>query len=82
MSDQPRSSAAPEKLTSMHAAALRRASATKRRPSNETTKTEPNLARNRKFESSSLQQGVRHELWTAQKKRVDGTRRLRRLLPL
>ena len=37
------------------------ASATKRRPSNETTKTEPNLARNRKFESSSLQQGVRSE---------------------
>jgi hypothetical protein len=35
------------------------ASATKRRPSNKTTKTEPNLARNRKFESSSLQQTVR-----------------------
>jgi hypothetical protein len=34
------------------------ASATKRRPSNKTTKTEPNLARNRKFESSSLQRGV------------------------
>ena len=31
------------------------ASATKRRANNETTKTEPNLARNREFESSSLQ---------------------------
>jgi hypothetical protein len=28
------------------------------------------LPRYQKFESISLQQGVRHELWTAQKKRV------------
>jgi hypothetical protein len=42
----------------------------KESPTNLTGKIEPALAQNRRFESSSLQQGVRHELWTAQKKRV------------